>query len=103
MPPKLKDLQKQCKAARLDQTGKVADLVQRLKDHNARKERSPGDQEDPKCDAILLTQSKVSSEEDTKRDARDAFGQALEEEELEVKMVMGELYVGNPRGLGLAG
>ncbi|RPA90851.1 hypothetical protein L873DRAFT_1716449 [Choiromyces venosus 120613-1] len=81
----------------------MADLVQSLKDHNTRKEISPVDQEDPKCDAILVTQSKVSSEEGTKRDARDAFGQALGEEELEVKMVMGELYVGNPRGLGLAG
>ncbi|RPA92491.1 hypothetical protein L873DRAFT_1709754 [Choiromyces venosus 120613-1] len=103
MPPKLKDLQEQCKAARLDHRGKIAELVQRLKDHKDRKESSPEDQEDPKCDAILVTQSKVSSEEETKRDAKDAFGQALEEEELEVKMVMGELYVGNPRGLGLAG
>ncbi|RPB04313.1 hypothetical protein L873DRAFT_1667159 [Choiromyces venosus 120613-1] len=103
MPPKLKDLQEQCKAARLDHRGKIPELVQCLKDRKDRKESSPEDQEDPKCDAILVTQSKVSSEEETKRDAKDAFGQALEEEEIEVKMVMGELYVGNPRGLGLAG
>ncbi|RPA91662.1 hypothetical protein L873DRAFT_1713016 [Choiromyces venosus 120613-1] len=103
MPPKLKDLQKQCKAARLDHRGKIPELIQRLKDHKDREESSPDDQEDPKCDAILVTQSKVSSEEETKRDAKDAFGQALAEEELDVKMVMGELYVGNPHGPGLAG
>ncbi|RPA91705.1 hypothetical protein L873DRAFT_1712766 [Choiromyces venosus 120613-1] len=86
---KLKELQKQCKDAGLDPTGKVPD--------------SPENQEDPTCDAILVTQSMIGSVDDMKRDAHDAFKQTLEVEGLEVREVMGELYVGNPQGLGLAG
>ncbi|PWW80032.1 hypothetical protein C7212DRAFT_361502 [Tuber magnatum] len=103
MPPKLKDLQKQCKDIGLDHTGKVSELVQRLKDHRNRGTSSPEDQEDPTCDAILVTQSMTGSVDDMKRYAHDAFEQTLEVEELDVREVMGELYVGNVRGLGLAG
>jgi hypothetical protein len=38
-----------------------------------------------------------------KRDAKDALGQALQEEELHVEDVRGELFVGNRRDLSLAG
>ncbi|CUS07944.1 unnamed protein product [Tuber aestivum] len=45
----------------------------------------------------------IGSVDDMKRDAYDELKQTLEEEELEVCEVMGELYVSNPRHLGLAG
>ncbi|KAA8895182.1 hypothetical protein FN846DRAFT_912061 [Sphaerosporella brunnea] len=63
------------------------------------------------CDAILVTRSELGDEEEMKKDAKDAFGQALQEaemaltgeEELHVQDVRGELFVGNRRGLSLAG
>ncbi|PWW80017.1 hypothetical protein C7212DRAFT_341178 [Tuber magnatum] len=103
MPPNLKDLQKQCKDIGLDHTGKVSELVQRLKDHRNGGRSSPEDQEDLTYDAILVTQSMTGSANDMKRCAHDAFKQTPEVEELDVHEVMGELYVGNLQGLGLAG
>ncbi|KAG0633212.1 hypothetical protein HOY80DRAFT_1107420 [Tuber brumale] len=64
---------------------------------------SPEDQEDPTCDAILVTQSMVGDVDNMRRDAHDALKQTLEVEGHEVHEVIGELYVGNPQGLGLAG
>ncbi|RPB05784.1 hypothetical protein L873DRAFT_1832544 [Choiromyces venosus 120613-1] len=106
MPPKsttLREPQKQCKSAGLDATGTKADLVKRLKNQKSREELSPEDQDDSECDAILVTQSKTGSEEEMKSEAKDAPGQAPQEEELEVENVRGELFVGNRRGLGFAG
>ncbi|CUS07946.1 unnamed protein product [Tuber aestivum] len=65
-------------------------------------ENLPAHQEDPTCDAILGTQSMISSVDDMKRDAHDELEQTLEEGELEVREVMRDHYVGNPRGPGLA-
>ncbi|PWW75789.1 hypothetical protein C7212DRAFT_324280, partial [Tuber magnatum] len=103
MPPKLKDLQKQCKDVGLDQTGKVPELVQRLKDYWNRGKSSSEDQEDPSCDAILVTQSMTGSVDDMKRYAHEACKQTLGVKGLDVCEVMGESYVGNRQGFGLAG
>ncbi|KAA8893635.1 hypothetical protein FN846DRAFT_923541 [Sphaerosporella brunnea] len=54
------------------------------------------------CDAILVTRSELGEEEEMKQDAKDAPGQALQEEELHVEDVRGELFVGNRRGLSFA-
>jgi len=59
-------------------------------------------QDDTTCDAILVTRSEIGGEEEIKRDAKDALKQALQEKELHVKDVRGELFVGNRRGLNLA-
>jgi len=45
----------------------------------------------------------TGSPEEMKVNAKDAFEKALEEEELAVTVVRDEQYVGNARGLGLAG
>ncbi|CUS11038.1 unnamed protein product [Tuber aestivum] len=66
-------------------------------------ETLPVDQEDPTCDAILLTESTMGSVDDRKIYSYHELKQILEEEELEVHEAIGELYVGNPRGLGRAG
>ncbi|KAA8892897.1 hypothetical protein FN846DRAFT_788650 [Sphaerosporella brunnea] len=58
------------------------------------------DDDSTECDAILVTRSELGDEEEMKRDAKDALGQ---EEELHVEDVRGELFVGNRRGLSLAG
>ncbi|RPA91453.1 hypothetical protein L873DRAFT_1714083, partial [Choiromyces venosus 120613-1] len=58
--------------------------------------------DDPKCDAILVTKSKTGNEEEMKDEARDALGQALQEEELEVDHVMGEPFISNRCGLYFA-
>ncbi|RPA92051.1 hypothetical protein L873DRAFT_1818402 [Choiromyces venosus 120613-1] len=107
MPPKatkVEDLRKQCKSAGLDTTGNKADLVKRLKNQKKQKNReelSPADQDDPKYDAILVTKSKTSSEEEIKSEAKDVPG--LQEGEHEVQKVRGEPFVGNRRGRGLTG
>ncbi|RPA92050.1 hypothetical protein L873DRAFT_1794517 [Choiromyces venosus 120613-1] len=106
MPPKstkVEDLRGQCKSAGLDTTGNKADLVKPLKGQKNREELSPEDQDDPKCDAILFTKSETGSEEEMKYEAKDALGQVLQEEELEVEKVRGEPFVGNRRARGLTG
>ncbi|RPA91452.1 hypothetical protein L873DRAFT_1794850 [Choiromyces venosus 120613-1] len=109
MPPKstnVEDLQKQCKSAGLDATGNKTDLVKGVKNQKKQKNHealSPGDQDDPKCDAILVTKSKTGSEEAMKNEAKDALGQALQDEELKVEKVRGEHFIGNRHGLGFAG
>ncbi|RPA89136.1 hypothetical protein L873DRAFT_1832076 [Choiromyces venosus 120613-1] len=109
MPPKstnVEDLQKQCKSAGLDATGNKADLVKGVKNQKKQENRealSPGDQDDPKCDAILVTKSKTGSEEAMKNEAKDALGQALQDEELKVEKVRGEHFISNRHGLGFAG
>ncbi|CUS15718.1 unnamed protein product [Tuber aestivum] len=55
------------------------------------------------CDAILVARSQGESEDEMKRGAKDALGQALQEEELHLKEMRGEFFVPNDRGLGLAG
>ena len=54
------------------------------------------------CRAVLSARSKVGEDEEMKEDAKDALGQALREEDLYVKDVRGELFVGNRGGLCLA-
>ncbi|RPA92052.1 hypothetical protein L873DRAFT_246835 [Choiromyces venosus 120613-1] len=106
MPPKstkVGDLRKQCKSAGLDATGDKADLVKRLKRHKSRKELLPEDQDDSKCDALSVTKSETSSEEEMQNEAKDALGQVLQEKELGVEKVRGEPFVGNRRGLGFTG
>ncbi|KAG0636732.1 hypothetical protein HOY80DRAFT_1087354 [Tuber brumale] len=103
MAPKLKELQKQCRDAILEHSGKVPELIQCLKDHRNRMKYSLEDQEDPTCDPILVTQSIVGNVDNIMRDAHDALKQTLEVEGLEVREVIGELYVSNLRGLALAG
>ncbi|KAA8894186.1 hypothetical protein FN846DRAFT_975501 [Sphaerosporella brunnea] len=44
----------------------------------------------------------LQEEEEMKQDAKDALGQALQEEELHVEDVRGDLFVGNRRGLSFA-
>ncbi|RPA91450.1 hypothetical protein L873DRAFT_1714216 [Choiromyces venosus 120613-1] len=106
MPPKatnVEDLREQCRSAGLDTTGNKADLVKRLKNQKKQKNReelSPGDQDDPKYDAILVTKSKTGSEEEMKSEAKDVPG--LQEGELKVQKVRGEPFVGNHWGLDLA-
>ncbi|RPA90132.1 hypothetical protein L873DRAFT_1783206 [Choiromyces venosus 120613-1] len=81
-------------------TGKVTTRNQKLV--------SPAENQDEcaTCDAILVTRSQISqigSDEEMKKDAKDALEQALQVEELHVGEVRGEPFVGNRRGLGLAG
>ncbi|RPA91752.1 hypothetical protein L873DRAFT_1867002 [Choiromyces venosus 120613-1] len=97
MPPKatkVEDLREQCRSTGLDTTGNKADLVKRLKNQKKQKNReelSPGDQDDLKYDAILVTKSKTGSEEEMKKG------------ELKVQKVRGEPFVCNRWGLDLAG
>jgi len=46
--------------------------------------------------------SELGDDEGVKEDANDAFRQALQEEELHVTEVIGELFISNTRGLSLA-
>ncbi|PWW74067.1 hypothetical protein C7212DRAFT_365686 [Tuber magnatum] len=61
------------------------------------------DEEDPMCDAILVTQSMFGGDDYMKMQAKVAFEEELKKEQLEVEHVRGEVYVGNRRGLDLAG
>ncbi|KAF8249396.1 hypothetical protein K440DRAFT_622050 [Wilcoxina mikolae CBS 423.85] len=66
---------------------------------------SPAESEDDSttCDAILVARSDLGEEDTMKADAKDAFEQALYEDELHVEVgVTGEMVVGNRRGLNLA-
>ena len=54
------------------------------------------------CDTISVTRSELGEEELVKLDAKDALGQAPQEEELHVKDLRGEHSVANRRGLRLA-
>ncbi|KAA8893516.1 hypothetical protein FN846DRAFT_1025664 [Sphaerosporella brunnea] len=58
--------------------------------------------DDDDDDAILVTRLELGEEEEMKQDAKDALGQALQEEELHVEDVRGEIFVGNRRSLSLA-
>jgi hypothetical protein len=105
----LKDLQEECKASQLSPAGKKADLIKLLQ-YNAKNrevsfaaEEASGAESETKCDATLVARSEIRGKEEMKRDAKDALGQALEQEELHVEDVRGELFVGNRRGLNLAG
>ncbi|PUU82510.1 hypothetical protein B9Z19DRAFT_1074567 [Tuber borchii] len=95
------ELRKKCKAAGLSQTGNCSDLEGRLKSHKNR--GKPEVDKDLTCDAILLTKAMIGNENSMKRSASQAFKDTLDEKNMEVCNVMGELYVGNPAGLGLAG
>ena len=105
MPAKsatLKDLQRQCTTAGLGTTATKADLTKRLEENEKNWVMlSPVSQEDTKCDAILVARSELGGDEAMKEDAKDALEQALEEE-LHVENVR-EMFVGNRRGLSLAG
>jgi len=93
-PPKLRDLRKKCKTVGLDDTGNRQDLVDRLQEY-----------EKPSlCDALLVTKSIIAAtEEDTKANAKEAFEEAINGADLEVRRERGEIYVGNSHGLSLAG
>jgi len=54
------------------------------------------------CDTISVTGSELGEVVRMKPGAKDALGQALQEERLHVKDMIGELFVGNSRSLGLA-
>ncbi|KAG0125934.1 hypothetical protein HOY82DRAFT_615818 [Tuber indicum] len=73
----------------LAQTGKIPELLQRLKEPRVPSKNLPDDLDDM-CDAILS-------------DACHALEQALKVEEHNVHEVGGKVYVGNPQGLSLAG
>ena len=93
-PPSLRDLRKQCRAAGLEDGGNKQDLVDRLQEHET----------ENFCDAFLVTKAMIAATEaEIKRNAKKAFEDTLQETELEVQRERGELYVGNLRGLGLAG
>jgi hypothetical protein len=71
--------------------------------NGSRSSFSPAENDDgTTCDAIRVTRSELGDEGGMKQDAKDALGLALQEEELHVKDVRGELFVGNRRGLNLA-
>jgi hypothetical protein len=55
------------------------------------------------CDAVMVVRAEVGNEEDMKKSARENFGKELQEGDLYVEDVQGELVVGNRRGLSLAG
>ena len=99
MPTK-KALQAQCKAAGISRKGRSSKLAQRLWNHRHCEQSSSPEQEDKKCDAILVTRSMVGSGKQMKRAAKTAFRKVLQEEELKVVRESGEIYVGNTRGLG---
>lgn len=104
MSATLRDLQRRCNAEGLNATGTKTDLVGRLQnDWKDREAPSPEGQGDIECDTILVTRSELGGEEEMKKGAKAAFKQALSEEELTVEDVRGELFVGNRRGLNLAG
>ncbi|KAG0132921.1 hypothetical protein HOY82DRAFT_669246 [Tuber indicum] len=100
------ELRKRCKAAGLSAKGSMAQLINRLGELEGVVpclESSASSGDDPTCVAILVTQTKISCEEEKiKIDAKDALGQALEDDDLEVEEVWGTAYVGNRRGLDLA-
>ncbi|KAG0125931.1 hypothetical protein HOY82DRAFT_124779 [Tuber indicum] len=98
---KLRELKKQCKEAGLDQTGKIPELLQRLKEYRRHRESSTGNL-GVLGDTVLLTQSRMGTVEVMMRDERHAFEKAINVEEFETPVVVGKVYVGNPRGLGLA-
>lgn len=106
MPAKsatLRDLQRRCKTERLDATGTKTDLVGRLQDNRKNQEVLSSESQDTECDAILVTRSEHGDEGGMKRSAKAALEQALNDEELFVEEVRGEPFVGNRRGLDLAG
>jgi hypothetical protein len=98
-----KELQKMCKDRGLSTGESKAQLIGRLEDdERSRVLLSPNSQDTGcgmDCDAILVASSEVGGEEEMKTDAKSTLGQALEEEELCVEEVRGELVVGNRRGL----
>jgi len=101
MPAKLR-ARNQSKNTGLDSTGGIPHLPQHLNNKN-QKQHSFEDEEDSKCDAILATRSGVGSLVAMKENAKEAPGKVLQEEELDVREVRDEVYVGYSRGLGLAG
>ncbi|PWW72858.1 hypothetical protein C7212DRAFT_347670 [Tuber magnatum] len=102
-PTKKQLLQDECKGLGLSSTGRVAQLTKHIDNQKKSKQISSKDEEDPMCDAILVTQSMLGDKDDMKIQAKAAYEQELEKEELEVGHVRGEVYVGNRRGVGLAG
>ncbi|KAG0641278.1 hypothetical protein HOY80DRAFT_1039543, partial [Tuber brumale] len=83
-PTKKQVLQDECKDLGLRSTGTVAQLIQRIDNHNKSMQISTTDEEYPMCDAILVTESMVGDDEDMKMEAKEAFEKELEKEELEV-------------------
>lgn len=92
--PSLRDLRKKCRTAGLDDNGSKQDIVDRLQEYEAHNF----------CEAFLVTKSMIAAtEEEIKSNAKKSFEETLQENSLEVLRERGELYVGNLRGLGLAG
>ncbi|PWW72856.1 hypothetical protein C7212DRAFT_347669 [Tuber magnatum] len=102
-PTKKQLLQVECRDLGLSSTGTVAQLTERIDNQKKSKQISSKDKDDPMCDAILVTQSMLGDEDYMKIQAKAAFEQELEKEDLEVGHVREEVYVGNRRGLDLAG
>ena len=50
--------------------------------------------DDSECEAILVAGAEPGDEEGTRRPAKDAFGETLEEEELSVEVMGGNLSLG---------
>jgi len=77
--------------------GTISELRQRLQvyysSRESREQNSSVDPEDPKCDVILVTQSKVGDLEEVKRRAKSALGKELAKNELNVEEIGGEFYV----------
>jgi len=92
-----------CKDKGLSTVGTKVQLIGRLEEDERNQMLSPDSQDGMEYDAILVARSGVGGEEEMERDAEDALGQALEEEELCVEEVRGELVVCNRRGLSFAG
>jgi len=127
-PTRKERLQKECKNLNLPSTGTVAQLGERINDYKKSHQVLTEDEVQQKSqqvstadevqqksqqvltedevqlmyDAILVTESMVCDDEDMKMDAKEALEKELEKE-LEVDYVRGDVYVGNRRGLDLAG
>ena len=99
-----KELQKRCKAAGISQNGNCTQMELRLKAYKERGKGLPKVEKGPTCDAILLAKAMIgTTENDMKQNASDALKSTLDDEEMEVRNVRGELFAGNAAGLGLAG
>ena len=75
----------------------------RLRAHKEHGKSLPKIEKGPTCDAILLAKAMIGAEDDMKQRASDVLKSTLDDEEMEVRNVRGELFVGDPAGLGLAG
>ncbi|PWW72959.1 hypothetical protein C7212DRAFT_286368 [Tuber magnatum] len=101
--PTLEELRKKCKAVGLSAKGNKTQLAKRLTEAGGPcPPSSVESEEDPMCDAVLATKGNIGCEGEMTIDAKVTLGLALDNEELEVQVVRGTVYVGNRRGLDFA-